>query len=33
MLGETRAKLNRDLSAAKEIITDENASYPKEKTV
>jgi hypothetical protein len=30
-LGETRAKLNRDLSAAKEIITDENASYAQKK--
>lgn len=30
-LGETRAKLNRDLSAAKEIITDENATYAEKK--
>jgi hypothetical protein len=30
-LGETRAKLNRDLSAAKEIITDETATYAEKK--
>jgi hypothetical protein len=30
-LGETRAKLNRDLAAAKEIITDENATYAEKK--
>jgi hypothetical protein len=30
-LGETRAKLNRDLAEAKEIITDETASYAEKK--
>jgi hypothetical protein len=32
-VGETRAKLNRDLAEAKEIITDETASYAEKKAI